>query len=58
VDTPLWRSVPAAAKAKLLVQLEPPTVTEMEEVVEWVEACLSSGVTGSVEYTRRMKNEG
>lgn len=55
VDTPLWRTVPAAAKAKLLMQLEPPTLTEMQEIVGWVERCLGGEVTGTISYTRREK---
>ena len=57
VDTPLWRSVPTAAKAKLLSQLDPPTLTEMAEIIEWVEAKLGSNANGSVEYTRSIKLE-
>jgi 3-oxoacyl-[acyl-carrier protein] reductase len=57
VDTPLWRSVPAAAKAKLLMQLEPPTLTEMGEIIEWMETCLGGEVTGTISYTRREKRE-
>lgn len=57
VDTPLWRTVPASAKAKLLAQLQPPTLTEMPEIIEWVEFCLNSEVTGTISYTRRMKDE-
>lgn len=58
VDTPLWRSVPATAKSKLLAQLDPPTLTEMSEIIDWLEDCLGSGETGTVVYTRRMKREG
>jgi 3-oxoacyl-[acyl-carrier protein] reductase len=58
VDTPLWRSVPAAAKTKLLAQLEPATLTEMQEIIDWVESCLGGEASGSISYTRRMKNEG
>lgn len=52
VDTPLWRSVPAAARAKLLSQLNLPTLTEMSEIIEWVEFCIDSQVSGMVSYTR------
>lgn len=57
VDTPLWRSVPTAAKSKLLTRLEPPTLTAMSEITDWVEACLKGEVTGSVSYTRKINFE-
>lgn len=55
VDTPLWRSVPAAAKAKLLTQLEPSTLTEMSEIIDWVAHCLSTDMTGTLTYSRKVK---
>lgn len=57
VNTPLWRSVPTAAKAKLLANLDPPTITEMEEIIAWVESNIVGDETGEVGYTRRVKIE-
>lgn len=55
VDTPLWRSVPAAAKSKLLSQLDPPTLTDMSEIIDWVEHCVSTEMTGTIAYSRKVK---
>jgi 3-oxoacyl-[acyl-carrier protein] reductase len=55
VETPLWRSVPPAAKAKLLTQLEPSTLTEMSEIIDWVAHCLSTDMTGTLTYSRKVK---
>jgi len=58
VDTPLWRSVPEKAKAKLLQQLEPATLTEMQEIIDWMESCLGGEMSGSISYTRRKCEDG
>jgi 3-oxoacyl-[acyl-carrier protein] reductase len=55
VDTPLWRSVPAASREQLLSQVNPPTMTEMQEIIDWMETCLGNELSGSISYTRMMK---